>query len=243
MSEHVTKKREEQLWEVQRIITQLKRKLKSFEKKADNPLKSMDDTVDGDTSIDLNVQKTRISDDESSIKTITGVSTSTNNTDTKNTPQETPQDDNTIQEEKQQESEKAQTSPIESDNPDRMTVDENGLLTLPKHHPDYLALIRLQLENQELNKWKQQLQNRINAERAEIVRMKKLLKPEVERSAKQVELEMTENEDERLMNQYLKENMLLEQKKIMLAKEIFEEKQSLIQMQIDLSLSKFVTRT
>ena len=56
----------------------------------------------------------------------------------------------------------------------RVFVTESGFLMLHKDHPEYFNLIRLQLENQELINWKQQLQARINTERAECVRLKKI---------------------------------------------------------------------
>ncbi|XP_058821572.1 ralA-binding protein 1 [Topomyia yanbarensis] len=251
----VTKKREEQLWEVQRIITQLKRKLRSFEKKSDCTQKSLDDTVDGDISIDLNKAKLSCSDDESSIKTVTGVSTeSATNTDAKNTPQETPEDvalieqriggiespvQVTIQDQPVTRSTDSSEQPIISD---QVTVSDNGFMLLPENHPDYLALIRLQLENQELLNWKAQLQARINAERAEIVRMKRLLVSDnvITYGPSSLDCVVSDNEDyDRLVAHYAKENALLEQKRQILSKEIFEENKALIQMQVDLALNRY----
>lgn len=37
---------------------------------------------------------------------------------------------------------------VSADNIDKVYVAENGLFMLPKEHPDYLTLIKLQLENQ-----------------------------------------------------------------------------------------------
>ncbi|XP_062553876.1 ralA-binding protein 1 [Armigeres subalbatus] len=251
----VSKKREEQLWEVQRIITQLNRKLKSFEKKSDGAQKSLDDTVDGDMSMDLQKAKLSCSDDESSIKTVAGISTeSATNTETKNTPHETPEDSALIE---QKISEIESPEHIKSDPPqtvvpknvdparvsDKVTVTDNGFMLLPENHPDYLLLIRLQLENQELLNWKAQLQARINAERAEIVRMKRLLVTDngvINHGPSSLDCSVSDNEDyERLVGQYAKENALLEQKRQMLAKEIFEESKALIQMQVDLALNRY----
>uniref|UniRef100_A0A2M4C6I8 Putative ral-gtpase effector rlip76 n=1 Tax=Anopheles marajoara TaxID=58244 RepID=A0A2M4C6I8_9DIPT len=266
----VTKKREEQLWEVQRIITQLKRKLRSFEKKSDCLQKSLDDTVDGDISIDLNLQKGKFScsDDESSIKTVTAISTeSAANTETKNTPQETPEQTVVIGERKksiadsptdvggmsggettvaaaaqpQQHGTSAEAAKVS----DKVTVTDNGFLLLPQNHPEYLTLIRLQLENQELANWKAQLQSRIQAERNEIVKMKKLLitdggSTQGAGSIGLLDTNVAASEEyERLVAQYVKENALLEQKRQMLAKEIFEENKNLIQMQVDLALNRY----
>uniref|UniRef100_A0A182QLW5 Rho-GAP domain-containing protein n=1 Tax=Anopheles farauti TaxID=69004 RepID=A0A182QLW5_9DIPT len=255
----VTKKREEQLWEVQRIITQLKRKLRSFEKKSDCVQKSLDDTVDGDISIDLNLQKSKLScsDDESSIKTVTAISTeSATNTEAKNTPQATPDGTGTLVERKASVTDSPDISMIKPESgagvtqmthelppvSDIVTVTDNGFLLLPQNHPEYLTLIRLQLENQELVNWKAQLQARIQTERNEIVKMKKLLVMDtsVVGATTSVDASIPASEEyEKLMAHYIKENTLLEQKRQMLAKEIFEENKNLIQMQVDLALNRY----
>uniref|UniRef100_A0A182NSE6 Rho-GAP domain-containing protein n=1 Tax=Anopheles dirus TaxID=7168 RepID=A0A182NSE6_9DIPT len=255
----VTKKREEQLWEVQRIITQLKRKLRSFEKKSDCVQKSLDDTVDGDVSIDLNLQKSKLScsDDESSIKTVTAISTeSATNTEAKNTPQATPDGTGASAERKASVTESPDTSmgkpdpgagvsqPMSEVPPvsDKVTVTDNGFLLLPQNHPEYLTLIRLQLENQELVNWKAQLQARIQTERNEIVKMKKLLVGDNSVHGAPVSADASipaSEEYEKLMAHYVKENALLEQKRQMLAKEIFDENKNLIQMQVELALNRY----
>uniref|UniRef100_A0A3F2Z133 Rho-GAP domain-containing protein n=1 Tax=Anopheles minimus TaxID=112268 RepID=A0A3F2Z133_9DIPT len=254
----VTKKREEQLWEVQRIITQLKRKLRSFEKKSDCVQKSLDDTVDGDISIDLNLQKSKLScsDDESSIKTVTAISTeSATNTEAKNTPQET-SDETGPAERKASIAESPDAPMAKTDGAgvqqlapeatatvsDKVTVTDNGFLLLPQNHPEYLTLIRLQLENQELVNWKAQLQARIQSERNEIVQMKKLLVVDGGSISAGVGTDASltaSDEYDKLMAHYVKENALLEQKRQMLAKEIFEENKNLIQMQVELALNRY----
>jgi len=47
----ITKKREEQLWEVQRIITQLKRKLRTFEKKQEKSVEELDNSSTAPSTI------------------------------------------------------------------------------------------------------------------------------------------------------------------------------------------------
>uniref|UniRef100_A0A182P591 Rho-GAP domain-containing protein n=1 Tax=Anopheles epiroticus TaxID=199890 RepID=A0A182P591_9DIPT len=257
----VTKKREEQLWEVQRIITQLKRKLRSFEKKSDCVQKSLDDTVDGDISIELNLQRAKLScsDDESSIKTVTAVSTeSATNTEAKNTPQETPVETGPAERKASVTDGSPDTvmavkgdgggavgQPTAPEAPapvsDKVTVTDNGFLLLPQNHPEYLTLIRLQLENQELVNWKAQLQARIQTERNEIVKMKKLLVVDGSVNAPAgVDASVAASEEyDKLMAHYVKENALLEQKRQMLAKEIFEENKNLIQMQVELALNRY----
>lgn len=121
---------------------------------------------------------------------------------------------------------------------------------LPEGHPEYWNLIRLQLENEELTKWKCQLQHRITAERSEIIHLKGVLNSAMNSSqqpATAVAYEPNNFQNsgddgtnyERLVAHYLKENTLLEQKKNILAKEIFEENRELIQLQVDLAIKKY----
>lgn len=132
-----------------------------------------------------------------------------------------------------------QTSSQDTIDLDRVYVAENGFLTLHKDHPEYLNLIRLQLENQELINWKQQLQARINAERAECVRLKRILGTD-EAIQDSSTLSIDDPEYTRLVEHYVKENALLEQKRLLLAKEILDENVSLIQLQVDLAMQQFV---
>lgn len=129
---------------------------------------------------------------------------------------------------------------------DKLYVNHSGLLMLPEGHPEYLSLIRLQLENQELSKWKCQLQNRITAERSEIIRLKGIMNSALNsQTSPNVEVDKAQADDggnnERLIAHYLKENTLLEQKRNILAKEIFEENKELIQLQVELAVKKLST--
>lgn len=89
-------------------------------------------------------------------------------------------------------------------------------------------------------KWKQQLQSRISSERSEYVRLKKLLENQVVCNDTHVGLTADDPEFDRLIEHYVKENSLLEQKRLLLAKEIVEENLSLIQLQVDLAMKQVV---
>ena len=54
--------------------------------------------------------------------------------------------DPVVSSDEQKENDTIQTS--DSSNGDKIYIAENGLFMLPKEHPDYHTLIRLQLENQ-----------------------------------------------------------------------------------------------
>lgn len=236
----ISKKREEQLWEVQRIITQLKRKLKNCEKKSD---KSMEDTVDGESthqplsssssitttvaivhdsnsSTALSKSKPSISDDESAR---TGTMESSLNSE----PKVSPEPD----------------IPLSSinENSSDIKVHESGLLVLPESHPEYWTLIRLQLENEELMKWKNALKTKINSERAETLRLKKILSnvEEQQSSNCQYNSPIEESDHVKIVDHFIKENALLEHKKNILAHEIFEETKELLQLQIELTMKNF----
>ena len=93
--------------------------------------------------------------------------------------------------------------------------------------------------------WKQQLQSRINAERAECVKLKKALDAQhlsqINSNCEiQSHLSAEESEYERLIEHYLKENALLEQKRILLSKEIVDENLSLIQLQVELAMKQLI---
>lgn len=133
----------------------------------------------------------------------------------------------------------SQEEEAKDENLDQVFVTESGFLMLHKDHPEYSTLIRLQLENQELINWKQRLQARINQERAEWVALKRMLPTEASQEP-QPTLNADEPEIERLVEHYMKENALLEQKRLLLAKEILDENLSLIQLQVDLAMRQFV---
>ncbi|XP_055374979.1 ralA-binding protein 1 [Condylostylus longicornis] len=226
-----SKKREEQLWEVQRIITQLKRKLRSFEKRQDTLESGNSAAGNNTTETPITTGPTTTwSEDDYSLKSfnIEG--------ETKLSPQDIPE---VIPE--QQIIESVGDLLDDPNNPDKLYVHESGLLMVPESHPSYAALLKLQLENQELLQWKSQLQSRINSERAELLKLKKLLS-NVEQNQLQTSRNTYWNEDgdyERVIERYIKENNLLEQKKQMLAQEIFEEHRALIQLKVDIGVQAF----
>lgn len=124
-----------------------------------------------------------------------------------------------------------------AENPERIHTSESGFLMLPRDHPEYTNLIRLQLENQELLKWKEQLQARINTERAECVHLKRM---EPASYSATTSLSSEDPEYEQLVDHLMKENLLLEQKRSLLAQEIIDENISLIQLQVDLAMKVFI---
>lgn len=211
--------------------------------------KSIDDGIgDVDTSLSYEVtaqlSKTKsICSDDESLKTLTIVSTESN-TETKTSPQDMA--DASLSslaiEQRLRNIHDDHTLAIGSET-DKIITNENGLLMLPESHPEYLNLIRLQLENQELTQWKQKLQRRIQNERTEVTRLKAILNARQTNSMSSQPDTMNSLPDgsnyERVVAHYVLENTLLEQKKNYLAKEIFEENQKLIQLQVELAVRQF----
>lgn len=233
-------------------IFHIQRKLRSFERKADSMQKSIDDGIgDVDTSLSydatplLSKAKSICSDDESQ-RTLTVVSTESI-TDTKTSPHETPDkflSSNTSLRNLDKTNPHEDTSNSISNLSEECTVNEMGFLMLPETHPEYLNLLRLQLENNELVQWKQRLQRRIQCERAEITRLKAILSAKHSSSITQANQDVLNNlpngnNYERVVAEFVLENTLLEQKKNCLAQEIFEENQKLIQLQVELAVRQF----
>lgn len=206
----------------------------------------MDTSLSYDVTVQLSKTKSICSDDESLKTTI--ISTESN-TETKTSPQEIA--DTTVSSVASGRNEKSNTlnestSIGDENSPNKITVNENGFLMLPESHPDYLNLIRLQLENHELIQWKQRLQRRIQNERTEVTKLKAVLNAKLANSIA-IDNNNTDTLNslpdgsayERVVAQYVLENTLLEQKKNLLAKEIFEENQKLIQLQVELAIRQF----
>lgn len=217
-----------------------------MQKSIDDGIGDVDTSLSYDmTTVQLTKTKSICSDDES-LKTLTIVSTESN-TETKTSPQEIPEgilsatgNESRLRNDKTN-TQNDDTASIITD-VDNVIINENGLIMLPESHPEYLNFIRLQVENHELNQWKQKLQQRIQNERTEVTRLKSILNA---RQSMQTNNELTMNSlpdgsnYERVVAQYVLENTLLEQKKNYLAKEIFDENQKLIQLQVELAVRQF----
>lgn len=73
------------------------------------------------------------------------------------------------------------------------------------------------------------------------MRLKKLLDSQEQTPTQVNDMQYAnDSEYDRLIEHYIKENSLLEQKRLLLAKEIFDEKLQLIQLQVDLAMKEYV---
>lgn len=225
-----------------------------MQKSIDDGIGDVDTSLTYDATALLSKTKSVCSDDESQ-RTLTVVSTESN-TDTKTSPHETPDkflSSNTSLRNFDKINAHEDTPNSISNLSEEFTVNELGFLMLPETHPEYLNLLRLQLENSELVQWKQRLQRRIHSERIEITRLKAILSAKQQPTSNSTTSSSTSsqanhdvlnslpdgNNYERVVAQFVLENTLLEQKKNFLAKEIFEENQKLIQLQVELGVRQF----
>lgn len=114
---------------------------------------------------------------------------------------------------------------------------------LPENHPEFTTLLRLQLENLELAQWKSQLQSRIIAEQKDTVLLREMLKNNnltIEQNLSEDALqESLTSPDEEVVSYLLKKNSLLEKKKNLLGREIYDQNVELIQLQVELAIRTF----
>lgn len=213
--------------------------------------KSTEDAIEGEVTIDFTLQTKPQSDDESTSNLANNSNNSNSSGKTvptlangasKNAGISVSQEVASSPLQKDLKEQKPEPSAPEPTNPtkileDRLMIADNGFLMLPDSHPDYLSLINLQIENQELLNWKKQLQSRINAERNEIVRLNRLLTTSQQEVVEAQSID--ESEYEKLVAHFLKENEMLERKRELLANEIFEENKSLIRLRCQETLLEY----
>lgn len=120
------------------------------------------------------------------------------------------------------------------------TDETTGLMILPEEHPEYFNLLRLQFENRELANWKTNLQAKIMAERAEILRLRETVINTAKTKTKiNLPTQMPEEECTNFIAHYMKENITLQERLNRLKLELFEEQKSLIELRTLLELKNF----
>ncbi|SPP83848.1 ralA-binding protein 1 [Drosophila guanche] len=239
----ITKNREEQLWEVQRIITQLKRKLRSFEKKQEKSIEELDvsstqpvpappvavpvceDTTDASQPPAAPTSEVTNAEEHKSGRRASSSSPVTHSIDVSDC----------IQVHRNEEEEPS------SHSPPLYTVDgEFGFVLLPESNPHREELLRLQIEYDELVALQNELKARIKTERNEVYRLNRLCEQQLLKHQSAAGSQPPkEAEYERIIEHYKRENALLEHKKQMLGKELKEERRACISLQVELRLQQF----
>ncbi|XP_013139497.1 PREDICTED: ralA-binding protein 1 isoform X1 [Papilio polytes] len=244
----ITPARDQRLWEAQRIVTQLKRKLRSVQKSVEpnalpqqpsvedkppeeEPLKDTQ-TNETITQADIETIKTPSTDAFQDIKESPNVPDHTfpvefednfnfQTTEIKETPEEEPQP---------------------QPQPPAEPVKEKPKLTEKE-----LKVLRLELENAEYLQLKSLLQAKINSEQFEIVKLRShvAIKNKQEGNV-QTNKETKESytaEEQELRQKLIKENAMLEQKRLSLVNQIFQERVACVQLKIELAMNEILSKS
>lgn len=116
----------------------------------------------------------------------------------------------------------------------------------PKFTEKELRVLRLELENAEYLQLKSLLQAKINSEQFEIVKLRSTVALKNKQEAAQNSKENKENhtpEEQELKQRLLKENALLEQKRLNLINQIFQERVVCIQLKIELAMKEILSKS
>ncbi|XP_049886118.1 ralA-binding protein 1 isoform X2 [Pectinophora gossypiella] len=249
----ITEARDHQLWEAQRIVTQLKRKLRSVQKSVE-PSNALPQQPSVDDKPPEEERKRRPSqpedtppaappqpEPEEATPPSTAAATADAFQDTKESPQagtepvfEAEFEDNfDFKPENEQ-------SPAETESPNEPAKDK------PKFTEKELKVLRLELENAEYLQLKSLLQAKINSEQFEIVKLRShvALKNKQEGSLLNCkEPREYSPEEQELRQRLMKENTMLEQKRLNLINQIFQERVACIQLKIELALKEILSKS
>ncbi|XP_045504070.1 ralA-binding protein 1 isoform X1 [Colias croceus] len=236
-----TPARDQQLWEAQRIVTQLKRKLRAVQKSVEPH--------------SLSTQQPSIDDKQEDAPTQTNEQTE----DEQKKQEETPSND--AIDSKEPDVQQDPTFPVDFDSPNveafPVEFEDNfdfkpetketepiEVIERPKLTEKELKVLRLQLENAEYLQLKSLLQAKINSEQFEIVKLRShvALKNKQEGGLHK-EKENCSPEDQELKQRLIKENALLEQKRLALVNQIFQERVACIQLKIELAMKEIMSKS
>lgn len=116
----------------------------------------------------------------------------------------------------------------------------------PKLTEKELKVLRLQLENAEYLQLKSLLQAKINSEQFEIVKLRSHVALKSKQEGNVQNKENKENytlEEQELRQKLMKENAMLEQKRLNLVNQIFQERVACIQLKIELAMNEIMSKS
>ncbi|XP_043601383.1 ralA-binding protein 1 isoform X1 [Bombus pyrosoma] len=256
----VTKSREEQLWEVQRMITQLKRKYKTVQKMEGAAQKSLDEEVksNDETVVELNVQKTKAEEEDvehvkSEVQATSTLALKKNNEahisedNKERTSTNITQNERNVYTHDKDIVDSGEASTLASqfneqeNTSSRINEDVSAVEPEPENAIDKL---RESLIYEELLNMQALLKSRINQERNEIKRLMEMLTERGPEKKKPKERVHSPNEAEMTaMIQLVKENQLLEKKMTTLIRSIIEEKDACIELRVQLAVHQLAAKT
>ncbi|XP_045454418.1 ralA-binding protein 1 [Melitaea cinxia] len=243
----ITNARDQQLWEAQRIVTQLKRKLRSVQKSVEPnaaPVQqvSTDEKQEGEP-IRENSQPSETIAIEVETKTPQPIIQTVSDAfqGTKDSPIAS---DPTFPVEFE---DNFDFKPSETKEVTETEVPTERVKEKPKFTEKELKVLQLQLENAEYLQLKSLLQAKINSEQFEIVKLRShvALKNKQEGNI-QTSKENKENytpEEQELRQKLIKENAILEQKRLNLVNQIFQERVACIQLKIELAMKEIMSKS
>ncbi|XP_015187450.1 PREDICTED: ralA-binding protein 1 [Polistes dominula] len=262
----VTKSKEEELWEVQRMITQLKRKYKTVQKLEGTAQKSLDEEVKSsdENPLDPNSQKAKVIEKETGHLKIEGLKSS-NTTVKKNNQQHNAEDikdkcptctgsnTNIIKNERKLNSQELDVvDSVESSIMIQSKEQENNTTSKGDNAEieaeNAVAKLRESLIYEELLDMQAILKSRITQEKSEIKRLKEVLlmitTREPDKKPKPKERVHSPNEAEiTAMIQLAKENQLLEKKMTTLIRSIIEEKDACVELRVQIAIHQLMAKT
>ncbi|CAK1545666.1 unnamed protein product [Leptosia nina] len=243
----ITAARDQQLWEAQRIVTQLKRKLRSVQKSVEPTSLPLQQSVD-DKPEDVSPQQPQ-------------ATIPPNETVEEIKMQEEPSKDLTDSKEVVAEVETEipdPTFPVDFDSQntefpvefeDNFDFKETKELPTetekekPKLTEKEQKILRLQLENAEYLQLKSLLQAKINSEQFEIVKLRSHVALKNKLEGPQNKERENNQEDLELKQRLLKENAMLEQKRLSLVNQIFQERVACVQLKIELAMKEIMSKS
>ncbi|CAL7937991.1 unnamed protein product [Xylocopa violacea] len=254
----VTKSREEQLWEVQRMITQLKRKYKTVQKMEGAAQKSLDEEVksNDETAVESNVQKTKTEEEDvehlkletqSSNSTLKNSKTHVSEDNKEPTSTNVTQNKRNVHTHDKDIVDSAETSVVTLQSTEHKSAlssaNENDS-AVESEPEDAIDKLRESLIYEELLNMQALLKSRINQERNEIKRLVEMLSERGLEKKKPKERVHSPNEAEMTaMIQLIKENQLLEKKMTTLIRSIIEEKDACIELRVQLAVHQLAAKT
>ncbi|XP_076758992.1 ral interacting protein [Xylocopa sonorina] len=256
----VTKSREEQLWEVQRMITQLKRKYKTVQKMEGAAQKSLDEEVkstDETAVVESNVQKTKTEEEDvehlkletqlSSNSTLKNSKTHVSEDNKEPTSTNVTQNKRNVHTHDKDIVDSAETSVVTLQSAEHKNAlsnaNENDSV-VESEPEDAIDKLRESLIYEELLNMQALLKSRITQERNEIKRLMEMLSERGLEKKKPKERVHSPNEAEMTaMIQLIKENQLLEKKMTTLIRSIIEEKDACIELRVQLAVHQLAAKT
>ncbi|XP_028160375.1 ralA-binding protein 1-like [Ostrinia furnacalis] len=264
----ITPARDQQLWEGQRLVTQLKRKLRSVQKSAEPnslpPQPSLDEKQDDEPArrhsqptsqpvaqpVPQPVPQTSSQPDP--VPEPEPVTPSTSDAFQNESPNQDPTFEAEFEDNFDFTKFDEKSTPTQTDSaftvplPDVKEKEETDVKEKPKFTEKELRVLRLELENAEYLQLKSLLQAKINSEQFEIVKLRSHVALKNKQESQQSNKENKENntpEELELKQRLMKENALLEQKRLNLINQIFQERVACIQLKIELAMKEILSKS